>query len=403
MYGGDCMNCTLMNKRHPIAEISMNENDGYIEKILDVYSLPHLPVGVSVVGGLPDKTELNRWWRDRSIPASRDGLKESLEEMGLHDSKELITKGLGLSLSDQYWIKPQKSTIQWDDVNFFKNDFSKDVGEILFRESNGKEQEINWFSPDNTSDGWLKKKWTIINGDRYLLKGGSGPYFQEPFNEVIATKMIQQLNSFPGVSYEVQLEKNGKPYCLCKNFITEDTEFVTAYSLAKSLKKSNNDSHYMHLVRCMNEAGIQNGNDQIDFMLLCDYVLANTDRHWGNFGFIRDVNTLQYVGVAPIFDNGTSLWHDAPNMEILAIKTCKSYPFRKTHEEQIQLVKQCDGFAVQKLKGFEVVVDTILKKNPYLDHERRGIICRAVKGRIAQLEKHIKKTLHKKNGQTFSL
>lgn len=38
-------------------------------------------------------------------------------------------------------------------------------------------------SPDNTSDGWLKKKWTIIDGKRCLIKSGSAPFFQEPLNE----------------------------------------------------------------------------------------------------------------------------------------------------------------------------------------------------------------------------
>ena len=27
-------------------------------------------------------------------------------------------------------------------------------------------------SPDNTTDGWLKKRWTVMDGKRCLLKGG---------------------------------------------------------------------------------------------------------------------------------------------------------------------------------------------------------------------------------------
>ena len=33
----------------------------------------------------------------------------------------------------------------------------------------------------------------------------------------------------------------------------------------------------------------------------------NEDRHLNNFGIIRDVNTLKWLDVAPIFDNGQSL------------------------------------------------------------------------------------------------
>ena len=43
-------------------------------------------------------------------------------------------------------------------------------------------------------------------------------------------------------------------------------------------------------------------------MLATDYILANTDRHLGNFGFLRDSETLEWKGLAPIYDSGTSLW-----------------------------------------------------------------------------------------------
>lgn len=52
-----------------------------------------------------------------------------------------------------------------------------------------KESEnISFDSPDLTTDGCLKKRWKIINGKRCLIKGGSNPYRQQTFNEVIATK-----------------------------------------------------------------------------------------------------------------------------------------------------------------------------------------------------------------------
>lgn len=33
----------------------------------------------------------------------------------------------------------------------------------------------------------------------------------------------------------------------------------------------------------------------------------NEDRHLNNFGIIRDINTLKWLDMAPIFDNGQSL------------------------------------------------------------------------------------------------
>lgn len=48
----------------------------------------------------------------------------------------------------------------------------------------------------------------------------------------------------------------------------------------------------------------------VDYLLVFDYLMANTDRHFGNFGVIRNVNTLEWICPAPVFDSGTSLWHD---------------------------------------------------------------------------------------------
>ena len=39
-------------------------------------------------------------------------------------------------------------------------------------------------APDITTDGDLKKRWKIVDGKRCLIKGGSNPFRQQPFNEV---------------------------------------------------------------------------------------------------------------------------------------------------------------------------------------------------------------------------
>ena len=83
--------------------------------------------------------------------------------------------------------------VSWHEVNFFENSFSEDVGNILFGHPSGG-GEVSLMSPDNTSDGWLKKKWTIMDGKRFLLKGGSGATQQEPYNEVLASRIMEQLH-----------------------------------------------------------------------------------------------------------------------------------------------------------------------------------------------------------------
>ncbi|MDR3185346.1 MAG: hypothetical protein LBU04_00830 [Christensenellaceae bacterium] len=69
----------------------------------------------------------------------------------------MLEKSSGLSLSDQYWICAKNQEVRWADVNFFHNSFSEDVGHILFKEIDVADTALSLFSPDNTSDGVLKK------------------------------------------------------------------------------------------------------------------------------------------------------------------------------------------------------------------------------------------------------
>lgn len=44
----------------------------------------------------------------------------------------------------------------------------------------------------------------------------------------------------------------------------------------------------------------------LDYLLAFDFIMVNTDRHFGNFGAVRNIETLEWLGPAPVFDSGTS-------------------------------------------------------------------------------------------------
>jgi len=62
----------------------------------------------------------------------------------------LSSKCLGLSLSDQYWIKPQDIDVSWESVNFFYNECSDDIGDVLLGKAE-KRDVFDFHSSDNTS------------------------------------------------------------------------------------------------------------------------------------------------------------------------------------------------------------------------------------------------------------
>lgn len=382
------MKYILMHKEIPVVKLDLDEVTGIFLKVEDVFNGEHLPVGVAIRQGVVDRATLNNWWRKRSIPASRAGLRDALEELHIYTPEVLLHKSYGLSLSDQYWICPEGSGLEWKNINFFDNTFSEDIGNILLGHASSSDG-MSFINPDNTSDGWLKKKWTIIDGKRCLLKAGSNIYHQEPYNEVIASAVMKRLD-IPYTDYYITILKD-EPYSVCEDFITRDTELVTCNHLMESRKQLGNVSNYQHFVNCCKEVGLD-AVPFLDRMLTVDFLIANTDRHTNNFGLIRNAETLEYVGFAPIYDSGSSLWFNVVTQQIQPLSPkLTSKPFKTTHYEQIKLVTSFDWLDLKALNGIEDEVDEILSSSEYIDLARRTKLCNAIKERVALLSDIVSK------------
>ena len=321
------MHYTLMHKEIPVVDIELDDASGAITRVDDVHNAAHIPIGIAYKNDILDRKALNKWWYGRSIPASRQGIQQALAILRIGSTQELIDKSYGLSLSDQYWIKEKGSSLEWTEINFFTNDFSRDIGDILFG-GHISSAKIDLMSPDNTSDGWLRKKWTIIDGKRCLIKGGSGVTQQEPYNEVIASELMEKLN-IPHVPYRIIMQGD-YPYSVCEDFIDADTELISADYIMKSQKKANHLTTYQHYLNCCAALGISNAQQAVDQIIVVDYLLANTDRHYNNFGAIRNANSLEWIGSAPIYDSGTSLWCNTPTKLIRPLASdLPSKPFKQ--------------------------------------------------------------------------
>ena len=367
------MKYILMHREIEVAEIELDELS-HITNIYEVYAEEHFPVGTLGKHGV-DKTMLAKWWAKRSIPASRSGLRETLDLLHMSVPQELLAKCYGLSLSDQYWISPKDKPLMWKEINFFDHDFSEDVGNLLFGYGEFSDS-MSLISPDNTSDGQLIKKWKIADGKRVLIKGGSNPYQQEPLCEVIASGIAERL-CIPHTKNTL-LWEHEKPFSVCQDFITSETELVSAYHIMQSRKKPNDLSDYEFYLSCAEQLGVKNIREQTEKMIVLDFLIGNEDRHFNNFGLIRNAVTLEWIGVAPIFDCGTSLWYNTQESLIKPLSpNLPAKPFKKTHREQIKLVKDFSWLDMKKLKGMEEEMEEILFQSPYISRERRAVLCDA--------------------------
>lgn len=379
------MKYMLMHKEIPVCKVELDEATGSIRSIGEMQSPKHLPVGISVKKGRADRAALNEWWLERSIPASRSGIRQVLETMELASTRQLLTRCMGLSLSDQYWMKPENSAVSWQEVNFFQNEFSEDVGDVLLGKKE-KKADFDFHSPDNTSDGCLKKRWKLIDGKRCLIKAGSSPFLQQPFNEVIATAFMERLG-IPHVSYTL-LWDGDVPYSVCEDFVTADTELVSAWRVMQTQKRENNTSVYRHYLNCCEALEVPGVVLALDQMIVLDYLIANEDRHQNNFGLVRNTDTLEWIGAAPVFDSGSSLGYDKLAPQILSGKGIECKPFKKNHEEQLKLVTSFDWIVFEQMKDMEEVMRSVFETaGEYMDDIRKDAIVTAYRKRLEYLER----------------
>lgn len=387
---------TLMNKNKNIFDFEYDDEEHLIIKFERNYkeNEDYAPFGL-IQDGIINKNEFNKWWKNRQIPASRNGLKDVLNRSGIYNKENfdlLDTKAYCLSLSDQFWVKRIDENILWEDINFFDNEFSEDIGKILF--DGGKTPlNLNLNTPDMTSNGNYEKRWKIIDGDRYLVKAGGKMINQEPFNELIATKLYERiLNDDEYVKYDI-IYDNDRAVSICKNFITKETELVPAWKINEYYEFTEDENKYEHYIRCLNNLKIKDANLLVDKMIICDFILANKDRHFNNFGAIRNVETLEFVRIAPIFDNGCSLWYDENDMYVGEFFLTK--PFEEYEKNQLSLVKNVSWLDINKLNGFADDVREILLSNKLLSKDRIEKIVEQIKLRIEYVNDFIKN--HKEN------
>ena len=136
------------------------------------------------------------------------------------------------------------------------------------------------------------------------------------------------------------LFEGSQPYSVCTNMTTDRQDFVSGYYIFSAFPRGDGVSAYAHFLNCCEKLGIPDVTEQLQQMMILDYLICNQDRHFGNFGAIRDAVTLEWMGFAPIFDSGTSLWFDQYATKINALTDAPAKPFAATQQEQLALAKK---------------------------------------------------------------
>ena len=249
---------------------------------------------------------LVKWLQRRVIPKNRAYVAEILKTYGLsvNDTKGIIDVCKGLSLNDSYWVVPQGFTGTFAQYNLYENRFSEILSLVAYT-GIGQSDAAFTTSPELTTNGMLPKAWRFIEGEGiYLYKGGTfgaANTGTEPYSEFYASQVAQAMG-LDAVAYELENWK-GILASRCKLF----TDINTAYIPIGRIVREGGLKACLEYYRQLGPEAYE----QIKSMLVFDAMIYNEDRHFGNFGVLRDNHTGKVTGAAPVFDNGMSLFNFA--------------------------------------------------------------------------------------------
>ncbi|MCR4648653.1 MAG: HipA domain-containing protein [Lachnospiraceae bacterium] len=357
-----------------VALLELSENDNSILRLqcFDPENMPYLRQ-MSV-------KEMNFWWRNRAIPDNRKELSKILKNSKCDNSLQFMSKNLALSLSDCYWVCPTSLSKKWEEVNLFQN-----FKEVSFKDKAGNDFSNN---PNGSLNGSMDKEAYFENNEWILKKYRETHLGEQCINEVFSNLINEKQGFTDYVKYRLQFKDNKCESCTCRFFTNAKLEFVAAYIFTAYKSEKNFLSNYEQYINLCKEFGLdeQDVRSFMDYQTLLDFVMTNTDRHYQNFGVLRDPDTLKISGLAPVFDCGNSMFYkDCYNMTANEILNIPISSMTKYEEKMLEYVTDKNAIDVEKLPTKEETKEFYIENK--IDEYRADIISNNYQKKIEMLNK----------------
>ena len=261
-----------------------------------------------------------RWLRHRTIPKNRAYVHNFLSKCGLSINRpmNIISVSKGLSLNDCYWVVEEGFDGTYDKFNLYDNRFSQVLALIAFTGYGSSIRTSLASCPEFTTNGMLPKCWRRVDGKVNLYKGGTmgaSNTGNEPYSEFYACQIADALG-ISAVNYKLSKWK-GELCSVCELFTSKEYSFMP---VGRIVTKGGFEA-VRDFYKSMGEDYVNALND----MIVLDAIICNTDRHFGNFGFLVDNKTNKIVAPAPLFDHGNSLFNFAGKSDLVNDEDLSEY------------------------------------------------------------------------------
>ncbi|MDD3218708.1 MAG: hypothetical protein PHC41_08375 [Lachnospiraceae bacterium] len=234
------------------------------------------------------------WCASRMLTLDRTYAKEILNSIGVSQAvtdKERAHIALSyhcVVLTDIYWVKEFDEPVTFAEINLYENHLDNAFVDVSLRGRQVTIENSTLIADDLSTGGMFPKAWIRESDGFYLLKDGG---MDAVHREVLASK-VSQCFKCNQVYYE---ESNYKGEPVSKSKIITSVKYSLVSREAFDIYAKNQDIDVMEFIKKL---------DSINYytMNIIDYLIGNTDRHWGNWGFLVDNQTNQPVRLYNLMD-----------------------------------------------------------------------------------------------------
>ena len=238
--------------------------------------------------------DADKWLETRAIDSHRANsrlLKKALR-LTERDDVSTVLHVNGATITDTYWIKSFDSNLTYDQVRFDNDFFSRLALKGTYDSFNRAAKSKHSKTPELTNIGSFEKCWKLIDGKWWMYKSAN---HSEQFTELFICGLGRALG-FNMAHYE---RGDG-----CVR--TLDFTDGASVNFESALGFMGDNEEYEDVIAKLESICPQAIPDYVR-MIFMDTITANPDRHTSNFGLLRDTETGELLGLAPMFDHNMAL------------------------------------------------------------------------------------------------
>ena len=289
----------LMNKDNIILTFQSNPKSGMSEDVSfsAVKQEGHTPYGFQ---------SITAWIESRKASKHNAHLKDIMKRLGCDDNEGFIRLTHAVGINDTFWIKSDDEDVTWKDVSLYQNPFSEIISRLAFEGAGLYGERFSSTSPELSCEGSFRKCFRKektkgeFGSDIFLYKrGGELGKGLEPYCEVFASEIAKIVApELLSVKYDL-CWLHGRLASKCNVFTNENVGYAS-YSKLNDAKSYTFDD----VREFFTKIGLEQGFREL---LVVDSLCFNQDRHSGNYGVLFDNDTMQIIGMSPVFDLNLSM------------------------------------------------------------------------------------------------